>query len=246
LSLIRSRALGALWTLGLFAGLAAPCSADPGDLHPSLEILQPLGDVYNERTSDGDAFPEGRGIRGYLGAHPFSVWIDYHRNVYETQNDGPNTLTEYPRIEGGFGTSVPFLARESTFEARFEHLIGNSPYYAGIGVEQTWTNYHYPSLRGAGVALERRASSVPGIRPFGSIAYYPAMLGSYVTETVPHQSLQLSYRILKLDYGFMVRVRRSPVYFVADYGNEFRRGNGLPAQIRFIRSDTSLGFGTRL
>lgn len=231
---------------GLAGGVCrADGSAGPNATTAAFEVVRPVGDVYNERTSDGDSYPEALGVRAFASTRGYAVWIDYRRNVYLTESGGPGALTQYARLEGGYGTVVPFLARDSSFEARAERALGLRGVYAGIGFDQTWENYHYPSLRGFGAGLEKRASDVPGIRPFGSIYYYPWMSGAYTTETLPPRALNPNFRILKIDYGFRIQVR-APVYFVAGYGNEFRRAQGLPAQIRFIRSDLSLGFGARL
>jgi hypothetical protein len=98
-----------------------------------------------------------------------------------------------------------------------------------------------------GAGIEQLAASGAGIRPFGSIFYYPSASGTYTTETPPPAILNLHYRILKMDFGFVAQVRRSPLFFVAGYGNEFRRANGIAdAQIRFIRSDDYVGIGTHL
>ncbi len=239
---------GVVSAVAVFALAGTVCSADDGtgpNAPAAFEIARPIGDVYNERTTDGDSYPQALGVRAYARIHAFAVWFDYRRNVYLTESGGPGTLTQYARLEGGYGTSVPFLARDSSFEARAERALGLRDVYAGIGFDQTWENYHYPSLRGIGAGVEKRASDAAGIRPFGSAYYYPWASGSYTTETLPHRELSPNFRILKLDYGFRVQ-GRGPVYFVAGYGNEFRRAQGLPAQIRFIRSDLSLGLGARL
>lgn len=229
------------------AGSACRADADPppGKVSGAFEIVRPIGAVYDEYNSDGggDAYPEALGVRGYVRKGKYAVWLDYRRNVYLTEQY-KNFLTEYPRLEGGYGTVPPFLARDSSFEARFERELGIRDVYAGVGFDHTWQNYNFPELRGFGAGLEKLASDVPGVRPFGSVYYYPWTSGPYTTETLPHMELNPSFRILKIDYGFRVQ-SRSALYFVAGYGNEFRRGRGYPAQIRFIRSDTSLGLGTR-
>ena len=220
-------------------------SATPPAASAAIEVFRPVGDVYNERTSDGDAYPQSLGLRGYASSGKFALWIDYRRNVYLTESGAAGSLTHYPRIEGGYGSSTPFLARDSSFEARFEHALGMPLLYAGIGFDHTWENYHYPDLRGVGAGVEKRASDAPGIRPFGSVFYYPSTTGSYVTETTPHRELGPHFRLLKVDYGFRYALR-APAYFIFDYGNEFRRAHELPASIRFIRSDVTLGLGVRL
>jgi hypothetical protein len=221
---------------------ATPAAADPAF---SFDFIRPAGDVYNERTTDGDAYPQSLALRAQYVRGAYALRMDYWRNVYLTDSDGPGSLTKYPRIEGGYGLTPPFLARETSFESRLERAINHRSLYAGIGVDRTWTNYNYPSLTGVGAGIEQLAAKGPGIRPFGSIFYYPSASGTYTTETPPAAILDLHYRILKLDYGFIAQGRRFPVYFVAGYGNEFRRANGIPnAQIRFIRSDVYFGFGT--
>ncbi len=236
----------------LVGAAAAPCAANDADPSPppaaataALEVFRPVGDVYNERTSDGDAYPQSFGARGYASNGTYAVWLDYRRNVYLTESAGAGSLTHYPRLEGGYGSQTPFLARDSSFETRFERNVGIPTVFAGIGYDRTWENYHYPDLHGLGLGLEKRATNVPGLRPFGSAFYYPSTTGSYVTETLPARELAPHFRILKLDYGFRYQVK-APVYFVFDYGNEFRRANGIGAQIRFIRSDVTLGLGVHL
>ncbi|MDQ6943805.1 MAG: hypothetical protein M3169_14995 [Candidatus Eremiobacteraeota bacterium] len=212
----------------------------------SLEIVRPIGDAYSERTTDGDAYPESLAVRAAINRGFYTVVLDYRRNVYQTENAGAGTLTRYARIEGGTGTAAPFLARESSFEARFERRLGHDGLAAGVGLLRTWANYNYPSLHGLGIGLEQRPSLGAGVRPFGSAFYFPSACGPYATETVPVRTLAPSFRILKLDYGVIVRAAHARVDFVVGYGNEFRRGIGLSGDNRFIRSDTYLGLGTHL
>jgi hypothetical protein len=220
---------------------SAPLCADPVS---SFDLIRPAGDVYDERTTDGDAYPQSLAVRAQYVRGRYAVRIDYWRNVYMTDSDGPGSLTRYPLIEGGYGLSVPILARETSFESRLERAINHKSLYAGIAVDRTWTNYDYPSLTGVGAGIEQLAAAGPGLRPFGSVFYYPAATGTYLTQTPPATLLNLSYRILKLDCGFIVQLPYVPAFLVVGYGNEFRRANGLPAQIRFIRSDDYVGVGT--
>ena len=62
-------------------------------------------------------------------------------------------------------------------------------------------------------------------------------------EVQPSRTITPAFRILKLDYGFVVQQARTRLYFVAGYSNEFRRGNGLPAENRLIRSDPYVAIG---
>lgn len=219
----------------------APAAADPAF---SFDIIRPIGEVYDERTNAGYSYPQSIAFRGQYEFGRYAIRMDYWRNVYLTDSDGAGSFTRYSRIEGGSGLTSPFLARETSFESRLEREINHRSLYAGLGVDRTWTNYNYPSLTGVGLGIEQLPVKGPGIRPYASAFYYPSASGMYMTETAPLTTLNLHYRILKLDYGAIVQVRRFPVYFVAGYGNEYRRANGLPAQIRFIRSDLYFGFGT--
>ncbi len=236
-----------LVALSIALSFGWPSTARGGELAPgvSFEITRPIGDAYSERTSDGDAYPQSLAVRAAVNRGSYTVVLDYRRNVYQTENGGAGTFTRYARIEGGTGTAAPFLARESSFEARFERRIGHNDIAAGVGLLRTWANYNYPSLRGLGIGVERRPRSGAGVRPFGSAFYYPSAYGPYTTETMPVRTLTPSFRILKLDYGVIVRSARSRVDFVVGYGNEFRRGIGLSGDNRFIRSDTYVGLGTR-
>jgi hypothetical protein len=224
----------------------APCRADPPPA-PSLEIIRPLGDAYNERSSDGDSYPQSLGVRLLLARGPYAVTLQYWRNVYLTESGGPGALTRYARLEGGFGTVAPFIARDSSFEAHAEYrILRNAPLYAGIGAVRTWTNYHYPVLTGAGFGLDLHAASTPGMRPFISAFYYPAASGSYVTETAPTRTLTPTFGILKVDFGVVIRSSKSRFFGVVGDGQEVRTGKGLSNDNRFIRSDPYAGIGVRL
>ena len=222
----------------------ATCRADPG-FSGALELARPIGDTYNERTTDGDAYPQSLGARALLARGTLAVWLDYRRNVYRTESRGAGSLTQYARLEGGFGTTVPFLARESSFEARVERRLGASPFYAGLGGVRTWTNYNYPVLTGVGAGLELRPDPAPGVRAFGSAYYYPNAAGQYSTESSPSRTLTPAFGIVKLDGGFIVRSARSRVYGIAGYGFEQRLGHALPVDVRFIRSDPYVAIGMR-
>jgi len=224
---------------------AAPCGAEPAN-ETSVELIRPIGDVYNERTTDGDAYGSSLAARAAFVRGEYSLSLAWWRNVYLTESAGAGSLTRYARIEGGFGTVPPFVATESSLEARLERRIAGGPLYAGVGLVHTWTNYHYPALTGAGIGAELRASARAGVRPFASAFYYPSASGSYVTEAPPARTLTPAFSILKLDAGVVLRTARSPVYGVLGYANETRSGHGLPSDVRFIRSDPYLGIGAKI
>jgi hypothetical protein len=225
---------------------AAPCAAEPAPA-VSLELIRPFGDVYNERTTDGDAYPASLAARASFARAGYVLEFDWWRNTYLTQSGGAGSLTRYARIEGGFGTTAPFVATESSFEARLERRISRVlPLYAGAGAVHAWASYHYPSLTGLGAGIELRAASAAGLRPFGSAFYYPSASGTYVTETRPARTLTPSFGIVKLDAGLVLNGARSPLYAVLGYANEMRSGHALPSDVRFIRSDPYAGLGIRL
>lgn len=227
-------------------GTAAPCLAEPPP-EGSFELIRPVGDVYNERTTDGGAYPQSLGLRVLLARFDYAVTLQYWRNVYLTESGGPGALTRYARIEGGFGTVTPFIARDSSFEIHALHRISRRiPLYAGVGAVRTWTNYHYPVLTGAGAGIELRTVPSPGLRPFVSAFYYPSASGSYVTESAPARTLTPTFGILKADFGFVLRSARSRLFVVVGNGEEVRRGQGLSNDVRFIRSDPYLAIGARL
>ena len=226
-------------------GAAAPALADPA-ISGTVEVSRPTGDVYDERTTDGDAYPQSLGVRAFLTRGDLAASLEYRRNVYLTQSAGPGTLTRYARLDGGTGTSAPFLARETSFEVRVARRVGTGSLYAGIGAVRTWTNYRYPVLTGLGAGVELRASAVAGIRPFGSAYYYPTASGRYVPENDSNRTLRPSFGVVKLDGGVVVRSARSRVFAVLGYGFEQRSGHALPSDVRFIRSDPYVAFGTRL
>ena len=231
--------------------VAAACTAAPSLAEPppesSLELIRPVGDVYNERTSDGGAYPQSIGVRLLLTQRDYAVTLQYWRNVYLTESGGPGGLTQYPRIEGGFGTVTPFIARDSSFEAHaLRRIARRIPLYVGVGAVRTWANYHYPILTGAGAGIELRAVPSPGVRPFVSGFYYPSASGSYVTESVPARTLTPTFGILKVDFGLVVRGARSRLFGVIGDAQEVRTGQVLSKDVRFIRSDPYIGLGARL
>jgi hypothetical protein len=228
------------------AACAAPCRAEPA-AQASLELIRPLGDTYNERATDGGAYPPSLGVRVLLTHNDYALTLQYWRNVYLTESGGPGALTRYARIEGGFGTVTPFIARDSSFETHLLHRISNRvPLYAGVGAVRTWANYHYPVLTGAGAGIELRAVQSAGVRPFVSAFYYPSASGSYVTESTPTRTLTPAFGILKVELGLVLRSARSPFFVVVGDGQEVRTGQGLSNDVRFIRSDPYLGIGARI
>jgi hypothetical protein len=228
------------------AAWGSPCGAEP-TVQASVEIARPLGDVYDERTTDGDAYPPSLGVRGSVGVNRYALILDYRRNVFLTESRGANSLTRYARIEGGFDTTAPFLARETSFEARFERRIAVTiPLYAGVGIVRTWSNYHYPSLTGIGAGVELRPAATGAVVPFASAFYYPSASGQYATETLPTRRMKPAFGILKLDAGLVLRKPRSALYAAFGYANEIRSAYALPSDIRFIRSDPYAAVGFRL
>jgi hypothetical protein len=223
-----------------------PCRAEPLP-EASFELIRPLGDTYNERSSDGDGYPQSLGARLMFARRDYALTLQYWRNVYLTESGGPGALTQYARLEGGFGTVVPFIARDSSFEVHALGRISRSvPLYAGIGAVHTWTNYHYPSLTGVGAGVELRAATSPGVRPFVSAFYYPSASGTYTTETAPMRTLTPAFGILKVDFGVAIRGKGSLVFGVIGDGQEVRTGQGLSNLNRFIRSDPYAGIGLRM
>lgn len=238
--------VAAVAALAAVACTGAPSRADPPS-ETSLELIRPLGDTYNERSSDGDGYPQSLGLRVLLARHDYAVTLQYWRNVYFTESGGPGALTRYARLEGGFGTVTPFIARDSAFEARALRRIARViPLYAGVGAVRTWTNYHYPVLTGLGAGFELRAVPSPGLRPFVSGFYYPSASGSYVTESAPARTLTPAFGILKVDFGVLVRGGRSRLFGVIGDAQEVRTGMGLSNENRFIRSDPYAGIGVRM
>jgi hypothetical protein len=242
---LREIVAAAVAALAVAACGAARCVAEPAPLG-TLEVIRPLGDVYNERATDGNAYPQSLGVRLVLARGDDGVTLQYWRNVYLTESGGAGALTRYARIEGGFGTVTPFIARDSSFEARALHRISHRvALYAGVGVVRTWTNYHYPVLTGGGGGIELRALPSAGIRPFVSAFYYPSASGTYVTESAPARTLHPAFGILKADFGVVLRCARSPLFAVVGDGQEARSGQSLSNDVRFIRSDPYVGIGTR-
>jgi hypothetical protein len=229
----------------VLCGAMPCCAGEPAET--TLELIRPLGDTYNERSSDGDGYPQSLGVRVLVARNDWALTLQYWRNVYRTESGGPGALTRYPRIEGGFGTVTPFIARDSSFEARALHRISRRvPVYAGIAAVRTWASYHYPVLTGAGAGLELRAVPSVGLRPFVSAFYYPSASGSYVTESAPVRTLRPAFGIVKVDFGAVLRIAGSRLFVTVGDSQEVRTGLGLSNDVRFIRSDPYLAIGTRL
>src|ERR1700681_229326 len=94
--------VAAVAALAAVACTAAPCRADPPS-ESSLELIRPLGDVYNERATDGGAYPQSLGLRVVLARHDYAVTLQYWRNVYLTESGRPATLTPRERRERRVG-----------------------------------------------------------------------------------------------------------------------------------------------
>src|SRR6202163_2016272 len=112
----------AVAALAAVAVSTTPCRGDPLST-ASFELIRPLGDTYNERATDGNAYPQSLGVRVLLARADYALTLQYWRNVYLTESGGPGALTRYARIEGGVGTVTPVIARDSAFEARAPRRI---------------------------------------------------------------------------------------------------------------------------
>src|SRR6202163_5112691 len=108
--------VAAVAALAAVACTAAPCRADPPS-ESSLELIRPLGDVYNERATDGGAYPQSLGLRVVLARHDYAVTLQYWRNVYLTESGGPRRLPRLSGPEGRVRTATPFNRRAARFAA---------------------------------------------------------------------------------------------------------------------------------
>lgn len=70
----RSGIFAAAFALLATAACASACGAEP-TVQASLEIARPFGDVYNERTTDGDAYPTSLGLRGSVGYKSYAQYV---------------------------------------------------------------------------------------------------------------------------------------------------------------------------
>jgi hypothetical protein len=228
--------------IALVAAAFALCGAavaQAGEPEPfTLDLTHPIGAVWNEYANPGEEYPQALDVKLRGGEGVYAASLDYHRDVYLTQSAGPNSLTRYAKLTGGYATIPPFFARDSEIEGRFERRV-RGPLAVAIGVLDTWTNYGYPHLAGVGVGLEKLPDWTRQTALYGSAFYYPAASGS-------GDGVSATFGILKYDIGFRVRPFGWHTYFTGGYEYESRSGRNLPSDIRTIRSDPYVGFGTRI
>jgi hypothetical protein len=224
-----------------FALAALAVSARPayaGDVSPfEVEIVRPVGGVWNEYANPGEDYPQSFGARLRGDVDGYDVSVEYRRNVYLTQSAGPASVTRYATLSGGYATVGPFLARDMELEARVLRR-GRGPLALGAGAVQTWTNYGYPALRGIGIGIARLPQWTGQVSLSASAFYYPAATGS-------NGVTRATFAILKSDVSARFRPRGWRAYFVGGYQNEIRSGRHLPGGVRLIRSDPYVGIGGR-
>ncbi|HZO95486.1 MAG TPA: hypothetical protein VFB22_17180 [Candidatus Baltobacteraceae bacterium] len=219
--------------------LAARSAALAADTEPfTLDLTHPIGGVWNEYANPGEEYPQALDVRVRASLGQDAASLEYHRDVYLTQSAGPNSLTRYATLTGGYATVVPFMARDSELEGHYERRV-RGPLAVGIGALHTWTNYAYPPLTAVGVGIERLPDWTRQVALFGSAFYYPAASGSYGAE-------RATFGILKYDVGFRFRPFGAHAYITGGYDFESRSGRHLPGAVRTIRSDPYIGIGTRL
>jgi len=216
--------------------LGAPARA--GDLPAfELDVVRPIGAVWNEYANPGEDYPQSFGATLRANASDDAFSLEYRRNVYLTQSAGPDSLTRYATLTGGYATIAPFLARDMELEGRAMRRV-HGPLAVGVGVLTTWTNYGYPPLTGAGIGIARLPQWTGHVALTGSAFYYPAATGS-------NGVARATFGVLKSDVGARFRPSGWHAYFVGGYENEIRSGHHLPGGVRTIRSDPHVGLGMR-
>jgi len=232
-----SRAFAAAVFIAAAFGL--PSAAVAGEPEPfTLDVVHPIGGVWNEYANPGEEYPPALDVRARAEFGRYAASLQYHRDVYLTQSSGPNSLTRYATLTGGYATVVPFEARDTEIEGRYERRV-RGPLAAGVGALHTSTNYAYPHLSAVGVGLERLPDWTRQVAVYGSAFYYPAASGSV-------GSVRATFGILKYDAGFRFRPFGWHVYLTGGYDFESRSGRHLPGAVRTIRSDPYIGIGTQL
>ncbi|MDQ2869039.1 MAG: hypothetical protein M3R59_11635 [Verrucomicrobiota bacterium] len=206
----------ALCVLTQNAAYAAACQPQRT---ASLLLAKSIGDVYNQLASDGDELPTSYFAKATILQSTYAYTLQTHRSAYDTQHEGPNTLTGVHTIAGPT-ISIPwFVATDETSEARVARCVGILGIYAGVGFVRTSSNYDYPAgyahLQGMGIGLERFADATHRFDLFGALYYYPAASGAY-------GGTRLHFTIVTFDGGLRLRLGSSSIGLIAGLYQEMR------------------------
>jgi hypothetical protein len=129
-------------------------------------------------------------------------------------NGDPGCVTVLgPAVGSAFVNS--FDARDTDVDGRIGVQIGTPKIYAVGSYMDRFSNYGYPRLTGVGGGLEKLSNFDQPVDIYGSILYYPQILGKYTDIFGVDQSL--SYRLLTYQGGITVKVPKTPLFLDLGY-----------------------------
>jgi len=184
---------------------------------------------------------------------PFAVKLDYRYDSYVTSNNialsNGNEFTRFSTIDGGTALTPVFLARQTTFDARFEYRVASPWIYVGAAYLHATNNYGYPQLNALGFGAEKLPSLRSGLNLFGSVFYYPSATGTYTiaNPTSPNngKGYQQQYGILKYDLGVALALPRFPLYLYGGFtGDQYAAKRNAP--IGQTHTGPYIGVGVKL
>jgi hypothetical protein len=184
---------------------------------------------------------------------PFAVKFDFRQDAYVTSLNVEDAFgayyTQFSTIDGGTAFVTPFLARQSTLDARLEFKIATPNIYVGVGYLQTSTNYGYPHLTGLGGGLEKLPDLNSRLSIFGSAFYYPNASGNYTVANPASPNNNVTYRqafaITKYDIGLTYAPMNFPVYVYGGFsGDRYSKRQNAP--IDQTHGGPYLGLGLKL
>jgi hypothetical protein len=172
-----------------------------------------------------------------------NVREDQYRTTHNFQDPSGNPQTQFQTIDGGFA-SIPVSTQTLTqVDGRLEYQILKPRLNIAGSYLNTWTNYGYPKLTGAGFGLDKLPDFHAPLGWYGSFMYYPNIKGSYTITSGPAagNSLFQQYSLFKYDIG--LNYGPSHVYVIVGYnGDRFLVKQNAPVSQTHSGPYAGLGF----
>ena len=176
-----------------------------------------------------------------------NVREDQYRTTHNAQDPSGNPQTQFTTIDNGTAF-IPVSSQTLTdWDARLEYQIIKPRINIAGSYLNTWTNYGYPKLTGAGFGLDKLPDFQSDLGWYGSFMYYPNIKGSYtiagpaeVTSPNLGQTFFQQYSLFKYDIGITYGKR---IYVLVGYnGDRFLVKQNAPLSQTHSGPYAGLGF----
>ena len=173
-----------------------------------------------------------------------NVRSDQYRTTKNSTDFSGNPETTYGTIDGGTA-QIPVSTQNLTqWDGRLEYEILKGHFNIAGGYVNTYTNFGYPKLTGAGFGLDKLPDFNTPLGWYGSFMYYPNIKGSYTVTSGPAAGNQFfqQYSLYRYDIG--VNYGPSHVYVILGYnGDRFLVKQNAP--VSQTHSGPYIGLGLR-